>query len=138
LSVKLQVKKEIGTVFDRRCHPCYVSKVNEAIKMAIRTKYVHWIEIRIICMASDINVTLLIYCTKFADFGYYKYSVKLYCYFVRYFRWFFDVMTLVNAVCIGLNLDEAEWYFLTAFTVEIILQFYALGPSKYFSGFWNM
>ena len=56
----------------------------------------------------------------------------------RYCRWVFDGLTVVNAICIGLNIDEAEWYFLAAFTVEIILQFYAQGPKKYFSGFWNM
>ena len=56
----------------------------------------------------------------------------------RYFQWAFDLLILVNAVFIGLSLDDAEWFFLAVFVIEIILRVYANGPRKYFSGFWNM
>jgi two pore calcium channel protein 3 len=48
------------------------------------------------------------------------------------------VLILVNAFCIGFNINEAEWFFLAAFTAEIVLMLYAHGPVKYFTKFWNM
>ena len=56
----------------------------------------------------------------------------------RYFQGTFDLLILVNAVCIGLNQEKAEWFFLAAFTVEIILKLYAYAPKKYFTAFWNV
>uniref|UniRef100_X2AIS5 Ion transport domain-containing protein n=1 Tax=Capitella teleta TaxID=283909 RepID=X2AIS5_CAPTE len=65
---------------------------------------------------------------------------KLLCQIIKtkYFQWSFDVLILVNAFCIGFNINDAEWFFLAAFTVEILLTLYAHGPAKYFTRFWNL
>ena len=53
---------------------------------------------------------------------------------------FFDVAILVNAVCIGLDLEESEWFFLALFCIEIILRMYAYGTFEFFSihRLWNI
>lgn len=53
------------------------------------------------------------------------------------FRFFFDFAILVNAICIGMNFEEAEWFFLAIFTLEILLKMYAHGPVKFFRSAWN-
>ena len=52
---------------------------------------------------------------------------------------FFDVAILVNAVCIGLDIEEAEWYFLAIFCTELALRLYAYGSLEFFSlhRLWN-
>ncbi|XP_013398841.1 two pore calcium channel protein 1 [Lingula anatina] len=55
----------------------------------------------------------------------------------RFFRYFFDFMIVVNAVFIGLSLDDAEWFFLVLFAMEILLKMYAYGFRQFFSLFWN-
>jgi len=52
---------------------------------------------------------------------------------------FFDVAILANAVCIGLDFDSAEWFFLSLFCVEIAIRMYAYGFWEFFSihRLWN-
>ena len=56
-----------------------------------------------------------------------------------WFMRFFDVAILANAVCIGLDVEEAEWYFLALFCAEIMLRMYAYGVFEFFSfhRLWN-
>ncbi|XP_068246953.1 two pore calcium channel protein 1-like isoform X2 [Palaemon carinicauda] len=62
----------------------------------------------------------------------------------RYFQIFFDVLTLVNAVVIGISTnssewdDTAEWIFLGLFLIEIILKLYVYGPKRFFLRLWNV
>ncbi|CAD5119110.1 DgyrCDS7754 [Dimorphilus gyrociliatus] len=55
----------------------------------------------------------------------------------RFFRWFFDVCIVGNAICIGFNLDPAEWAFLALFSIEIILKIYTYGVINFFKNKWN-
>ncbi|KAF8784303.1 Two pore calcium channel protein 1 like protein [Argiope bruennichi] len=43
---------------------------------------------------------------------------------LKYFRYFFDLMILLNAFLIALDITDAEWFFLALFTLEIILKMY--------------
>eukprot|EP00058_Branchiostoma_floridae_P009154 XP_002594642.1 hypothetical protein BRAFLDRAFT_217471 [Branchiostoma floridae] len=56
----------------------------------------------------------------------------------KFFRYFFDLAIVVNAFFIGFNLDEAEWFFLSVFTCEIILKLYTYGFSEFCRRFWNI
>ncbi|KAB7507664.1 hypothetical protein Anas_01750 [Armadillidium nasatum] len=61
-----------------------------------------------------------------------------------YFRYFYDLLTIANAIVIGISSptskwdDTAEWIFLTLFMMEIILKFYTYGIRKFFSHQWNI
>ena len=57
----------------------------------------------------------------------------------RFFAYFYDLAIIANAVCIGLDEESAEWFFLSIFILEIILKIYAYGPREYFSrnNLWN-
>lgn len=65
-------------------------------------------------------------------------------YYFRFFGYFFDVLTLINAVVIGISDsddtwdDAAEWVFLSLFMLEIILKLYALGFRRFFKKMWNV
>ncbi|XP_022086007.1 two pore calcium channel protein 1-like [Acanthaster planci] len=54
------------------------------------------------------------------------------------FRYFFDVVIVANAMLIIAELDQAEWFFLALFIVEILLKMYVFGFYKYFHNFWNI
>lgn len=54
------------------------------------------------------------------------------------FRYFFDFMIFVNAWFIGFDLDEADWFFLGIFMLEIVLKLYTFGPREFFRVFWNV
>ncbi|KAK3863749.1 hypothetical protein Pcinc_030506 [Petrolisthes cinctipes] len=62
----------------------------------------------------------------------------------KLFQVFFDVLTLINAVVIGLATsdsewdDTAEWVFLSLFMLEIILKMYTFGLRRFFKKFWNV
>lgn len=56
----------------------------------------------------------------------------------RAFRYFFDFMIFVNAWFIGFDLDEADWFFLGTFMLEIVLKLYTFGPREFFRVFWNV
>ena len=62
----------------------------------------------------------------------------------RFFGIFFDILTLVNAVVIGIaNNDDtwddaAEWVFLSLFMLEILLKLYVLGARRFFKKMWNV
>lgn len=62
----------------------------------------------------------------------------------RYFGIFFDVLTLLNAVVIGISDsdddwdDAAEWAFLSLFMLEIFLKLYAYGSRRFFKKVWNV
>ena len=57
-----------------------------------------------------------------------------------WFMRFFDVAILANAVCIGLDFEAAEWYFLSLFIIELMLRIYAYGTYEFFSvhRLWNI
>eukprot|EP00794_Sanderia_malayensis_P020401 gene20401-22414_t len=56
----------------------------------------------------------------------------------RWFVYFFDLVIVANAICIGFDVDEAEIAFLVLFNLEIFLKVYTLGVKKFFSRFWNI
>lgn len=62
----------------------------------------------------------------------------------KLFQVFFDVLTLVNAVVIGISTsdstwdDTAEWVFLSFFMLEILLKLYVLGFRRFFKRMWNV
>ncbi|XP_045118036.1 two pore calcium channel protein 1-like isoform X1 [Portunus trituberculatus] len=62
----------------------------------------------------------------------------------RFFGIFFDILTLVNAVVIGIaNNDDtwddaAEWVFLSLFMLEIFLKLYVFGARRFFKKVWNV
>ncbi|XP_037575073.1 two pore calcium channel protein 1 isoform X1 [Dermacentor silvarum] len=55
-----------------------------------------------------------------------------------FFRYLFDLLILVNAIVIGLDVYEAEWFFLTVFSVEILLKIYAFGFIQFMKQAWNV
>ena len=55
-----------------------------------------------------------------------------------YFRYFFDLAIFANAIFIGFDLDRAEAFFLTIFTIEIASKLYAFGVSEFFQKLWNI
>ncbi len=54
------------------------------------------------------------------------------------FRHIFDLVILVNALFIGLDLDGGEVYFLSLFSLEIILKLYAFGFMAFFRKAWTV
>lgn len=56
----------------------------------------------------------------------------------KYFRYFFDFMIFLNAWFIGFDVDEADWFFLAIFMVEIICKLYVFGPKEFFMRAWNV
>ncbi|KAG8201376.1 hypothetical protein JTE90_016851 [Oedothorax gibbosus] len=56
----------------------------------------------------------------------------------KYFRYFFDLMILLNAVLIAFDISDAEWFFLVLFTIEIIMKMYTFGAQHFFRRFWNL
>ena len=52
--------------------------------------------------------------------------------------YFFDVVIVANAICIGFGIDEGEIAFLVLFNIEIILKIYTYGFKEFFTKFWNM
>ncbi|KAF0310153.1 Two pore calcium channel protein 1 [Amphibalanus amphitrite] len=54
------------------------------------------------------------------------------------FRLFFDLLIVVNAITIAVDADQAEWAFLAAFILEILLKMYAFGFREFFDKLWNM
>ncbi|XP_077522773.1 uncharacterized protein LOC144133504 isoform X2 [Amblyomma americanum] len=55
-----------------------------------------------------------------------------------FFRYLFDLLILINAVVIGLDVYEAEWFFLTVFSAEILLKIYAFGFIRFIKQAWNV
>ncbi|KFM81737.1 Two pore calcium channel protein 1, partial [Stegodyphus mimosarum] len=56
----------------------------------------------------------------------------------KYFRYFFDLMILLNAFLIALDIGDAEWAFLVLFTAEILMKMYTFGLLYFFRRFWNI
>ncbi|XP_046384151.1 two pore calcium channel protein 1-like [Ischnura elegans] len=56
----------------------------------------------------------------------------------KYFRYLFDAVIVINAICIALNVTMAEWFFLSVFTLEIMLKLYTFGSREFFKKFWNV
>ncbi|XP_045582031.1 two pore channel protein 1 [Procambarus clarkii] len=77
---------------------------------------------------------------------YYSKPSRLLCRIVKHklFQIFFDLLTLLNAVVIGISTpestwdDAAEWIFLSFFMLEIILKLYVLGIRRFFKRMWNV
>ncbi|XP_059167461.1 two pore calcium channel protein 1-like [Physella acuta] len=64
---------------------------------------------------------------------YFKYVVRH-----RVFRYFFDFLIVVNAVFIAIDLDVADWFFLSIFAFEILCKLYVLGGKEFISRLWNL
>ena len=47
-------------------------------------------------------------------------------------------MIFLNAWFIGFDVDEADWFFLAIFMVEIICKLYVFGPKEFFLRAWNV
>ncbi|XP_076441597.1 uncharacterized protein LOC143280798 [Babylonia areolata] len=56
----------------------------------------------------------------------------------RYFRYAFDLLIFVNAFFIGFDVDQADWFFLAVFTLEIVLKLYVFGPQQFTMRLWNI
>lgn len=57
----------------------------------------------------------------------------------RYFRYFFDLAIVVNAISIGIDqFEETEWFFLGLFMFEILLKLYSYGVWRFVSAYWNV
>lgn len=56
----------------------------------------------------------------------------------RFFRIFFDFNIFANAWFIAFDIDEADWFFLVIFLLEIILKLYVFGPVEFFKRLWNV
>ncbi|GFO10198.1 two pore calcium channel protein 1 [Plakobranchus ocellatus] len=54
----------------------------------------------------------------------------------KFFRYIFDFMIGVNALFIAIDLDVADWFFLSIFTFEILCNLYVAGFKEYFQRFW--
>lgn len=48
------------------------------------------------------------------------------------------MLIFVNAFFIGFDVDEADWFFLVVFMIEIILKLYVYGPCQFAMRLWNM
>jgi len=55
-----------------------------------------------------------------------------------YFRYAFDALILVNFIFLAFDLDGGEPYFLTLFTLEILLKLYAFGIGAFVRKSWNL
>ena len=45
---------------------------------------------------------------------------------------------MLNLILLTVDLNEAEWFFLIVFMIEIILRIYAIGPREFIKRYWNM
>ncbi|XP_070579213.1 voltage-dependent calcium channel type A subunit alpha-1-like [Ptychodera flava] len=54
------------------------------------------------------------------------------------FHWVFDALIVLNAIFIAIGIDDADWFFLTIFSLEIILKLYAMGGREFFRRMWNV
>ncbi|KAG1662877.1 Two pore calcium channel protein 1 [Nymphon striatum] len=60
--------------------------------------------------------------------------------FIRYIvklPYFFDLLIVINAILIGVDKNQAEWFFLAFFALEIVLKIYTFGLYDFFTKFWN-
>ena len=64
--------------------------------------------------------------------------LNLWSFFLRFFRYAFDLLITINAFFIGFDVDEADWFFLVIFTIEIVLKLYVYGPRQFAMRYWNM
>ena len=55
-----------------------------------------------------------------------------------YFRYLFDFIIFLNAIFIAFDLDGGEPFFLTLFTLEIVLKLYAFGFQAFVRKMWNV
>lgn len=56
----------------------------------------------------------------------------------RVFRYAFDLLIFINAFIIGFDVDEADWFFLVAFMLEILVKLYVFGLEQFFLRLWNV
>ena len=67
-----------------------------------------------------------------------KFFMKILHFVNRAFRYFFDFLIIINAAFIAIDLDDADWFFLSIFTIEILCKLYVLGTKVFAKKFWNM
>ena len=54
------------------------------------------------------------------------------------FRYLFDLIILLNAICLAFDWASGEWWFLALFMLEIILKLYSFGTRAFFRKLWNI
>ena len=54
------------------------------------------------------------------------------------FRYLFDLIIFVNAICLAFDFADGEWWFLALFMLEIILKLYSFGTRAFFRKLWNI
>nr|XP_039248277.1 two pore calcium channel protein 1-like isoform X1 [Styela clava] len=112
------------------------NETKDGISQSSFSKSADAINVRLVIDGSDNNF----FANKFPGCFYSKGS-KVLIQVVNhiYFVYAFDLLILANAVCIALDLEQTEWFFLPVFMIEIALRMYAVGPREYFSldRLWN-
>jgi two pore calcium channel protein 3 len=48
------------------------------------------------------------------------------------------MMIVVNVILLIIEINNAEWFFLSAFVLEILLKLYVYGGKEFFTHYWNM
>lgn len=56
----------------------------------------------------------------------------------KYFSIPVDVLITLNFLLLIFDLNQAEWFFLSAFIVEILLKLYVFGAIEFFARYWNI
>ncbi|XP_046575714.1 LOW QUALITY PROTEIN: two pore calcium channel protein 1-like [Haliotis rubra] len=56
----------------------------------------------------------------------------------KFFRYSFDFLIFINAFFIAFDIDDADWFFLSMFMLEIFLKLYTYGAKEFFMRFWNI
>ena len=54
------------------------------------------------------------------------------------FRYLFDLIIFLNAICLAFDFNTGEWGFLALFMLEIILKLYSFGTRAFFRKLWNI
>ena len=54
------------------------------------------------------------------------------------FRYLFDLIIFLNAICLAFDFSDGEWWFLALFMLEIILKLYSFGARAFFRKLWNI
>jgi len=56
----------------------------------------------------------------------------------RFFRAIINILIVGNAICLAVNYNDIEWFFLVVFVLEVLLKMYAVGVREYFHHRWNI
>ncbi|CAF1443732.1 unnamed protein product, partial [Didymodactylos carnosus] len=65
-------------------------------------------------------------------------QILIMCVNTMLFRMIINLLIVGNAVCLAVSYNKLEWFFLSAFGVEVLLKMYAMGSKNYFQQKWNI